>query len=124
MNITNGSERSAFNNVIVRDGNDGLKITIRPETEADHMPVEVLTREAFWNLYRPGCDEHYTTHMLRKHADFLPDLTFVAEVDGQLVGSIMYARSWVINERGEKVETATFGRARTWASACWTESTP
>ena len=83
--------------------------TIRPETEADHFPVEVLTREAFWNLYRPGCDEHYTAHTLHGHEDFLPDLTFVAEVDGQLVGSIMYARSWVINERGEKVETATFG---------------
>lgn len=86
-----------------------MKITIRPETEADHLPVEVLTREAFWNLYRPGCDEHYTTHMIHGHEDFLPDLTFVAEVDGQIVGSIMYTRSWVINELGEKVETATFG---------------
>jgi len=86
-----------------------LKIIIRPETEADRIPVEVLTREAFWNLYRPGCDEHYTTHMIRSHEDFLPDLTFVAEVDGQIVGSIIYTRSWVINELGEKVETATFG---------------
>jgi predicted N-acetyltransferase YhbS len=86
-----------------------LKIKIRPETEADHLPVEVLTREVFWNLYRPGCDEHYTTHMIRGHEDFLPDLTFVAEVGGQIVGSIMYTRSWVINELGEKVETATFG---------------
>jgi len=47
--------------------------------------------------------------MIRGHEDFLPDLTFVAEVDGQIVGSIMYTRSWVINELGEKVETATFG---------------
>lgn len=109
MNITNGSEHSTASNAIGREGNGALRITIRPEIEADQMPVEVLTREVFWNLYRPGCDEHYTTHMLRKHEDFLPDLTFVAEVDGQLVGSIMYARSWVINERGEKVETATFG---------------
>jgi len=86
-----------------------LKITIRPETEADHLPVEVLTREAFWNLYRPGCDEHYTAHMIHGHEDFLPDLTFVAEVEGQIVGSIMYTRSWVINELGEQVKTATFG---------------
>lgn len=82
---------------------------IRTEEAADRLPVERLTREAFWNLYRPGCDEHYTTHVIHGHEDFLPDLTLVAEVDGQIVGSIVYTRSWVINESGEKVETATFG---------------
>ena len=86
-----------------------MKLHIRPETSADHFAVESLTREAFWNLYRPGCDEHYTTHLIRGHADFLPDLTFVAEVGGQVVGSIVYTRSWVTNETGERVETATFG---------------
>jgi len=109
MNITTRNKHSADSNVIFSYGNNALKIKIRPETEADYLPVEVLTREAFWNLYRPGCDEHYTTHMIRGHEDFLPDLTFVAEVDGQIVGSIMYTRSWVTNEPGEKVETATFG---------------
>jgi putative acetyltransferase len=86
-----------------------MKLHIRPETSADHFAVESLTREAFWNLYRPGCDEHYTTHLIRGHADFLPDLTLVAEVDGQIVGSIVYTRSWVVNEQGGRVETATFG---------------
>jgi len=86
-----------------------LRITIRSENEADYLPVEVSTREAFWNLYRPGCDEHYTTHLIRGHEDFLPDLTFVAEVDVEIVGSIIYTRSWVTNEFGERVETATFG---------------
>ncbi len=109
MNIAIGNEHSENNNAIFSYGSNAMEIKIRPENEADHLPVEVLTREAFWNLYRPGCDEHYTTHMIRGHEDFLPDLTFVAEVDGQIVGSIMYTRSWVINEQGEKVETATFG---------------
>lgn len=109
MNTTIRNKQPATSNAIYRYGSNALKINIRPENEADHLPVEVLTREAFWNLYRPGCDEHYTTHMIRSHQDFLPDLTFVAEVDGQIVGSIIYARSWVINELGEKVETATFG---------------
>lgn len=86
-----------------------MKIAIRPENEADQLAVEVLTREAFWNLYRPGCDEHYTTHLIRGHEDFLPGLTFVAEVDGDIVGSIMYTRSWVIDDLDERVETATFG---------------
>lgn len=109
MNTTIRNKQPAASNAIYRYGSNALEIIIRPENEADHFPVEVLTRDAFWNLYRPGCDEHYTTHMIRNHEDFLPDLTFVAEVDGQIVGSIMYARSWVINEMGEKVDTATFG---------------
>lgn len=109
MNTTIRNKQPAASNAIYRYGSNALEIIIRPENEVDHFPVEVLTREAFWNLYRPGCDEHYTTHMIRDHEDFLPDLTFVAEVDGQIVGSIMYARSWVINELGEKFETATFG---------------
>lgn len=86
-----------------------MSLAIRTETPADHLCVELLTREAFWNLYRPGCDEHYTTHLIRGHDDFLPDLTSVAEVDGQIVGSIVYTRSWVVNEAGERMETATFG---------------
>lgn len=109
MNITHRNAHSDRSHAVFRDGRDALEIKIRPENAADHLPVEVLTRDAFWNLYRPGCDEHYTTHMIRGHEDFLPELTFVAEVDGQIVGSIMYARSWVIAEGSGKVETATFG---------------
>jgi len=101
MNITIGNEHRADNHA--------GEIKIRLENEDDRYPVEVLTREAFWNLYRPGCDEHYTAHVIRSHEDFLPDLTFVAEVDKQIVGSIMFTRSWVIDELGKKVETATFG---------------
>lgn len=84
-------------------------LTIRPENEADHFAVEGLAREAFWNLYRPGCDEHFTANRIHGHPDFLPDLTFVAEVDGQIIGSILYTRSWLVRERGERIETATFG---------------
>ena len=109
MNTTIRNERPAASNAIHRNGSNPLAIQIRHEKKDDHLPVEVLTREAFWNLYRPGCDEHYIAHMIRGHEDFLEDLTFVAEVDGQIVGSIMYARSWVINELGEKFDTATFG---------------
>lgn len=84
-------------------------LCLRPEVEHDRLPVEMLTRDSFWNLYRPGCDEHYTTHLIHTHEDFLPELTYVAELDGQLVGSIVYTRSWVHNHLGEKIETATFG---------------
>jgi predicted N-acetyltransferase YhbS len=86
-----------------------MKITIRPERQEDHRKVEEVTREAFWNQYFPGCDEHYLVHIIRDHEDFIPELDFVAELDGEVVGNIMYAKSYIENEKGEKVQTVTFG---------------
>lgn len=84
-------------------------MTIRLETEADHGNVEELTREAFWNLYAPGCDEHYLCHILRDHEDFIKELDYLVELDGRIVASIMYTYSWLIGEHGEKVRTVSFG---------------
>ena len=58
-------------------------LTIRLETEKDYRAVEELTREAFWNVYKPGADEHYYVHQMRKHPDFIPELAFVLELDGK-----------------------------------------
>ena len=60
--------------------------TIRRETPADYRTVENLTREAFWNVYRPGCTEHYVLHHLRNHPDFIPELDFVMQVDDVIMG--------------------------------------
>lgn len=65
-----------------------MELIIRQETEKDHRQVEEVTREAFWNLHVPGCDEHYLVHLLRQHPDFLADLNFVAMMDHKIVGSI------------------------------------
>ena len=86
-----------------------MDIIIRKENEDEYRAVEELTREAFWNLYFPGCDEHYTAHQLRTHPDYLPELSFVAEYEKKLIGMIMYSRSFVKGPRGEKLETVTFG---------------
>jgi predicted N-acetyltransferase YhbS len=86
-----------------------MELTIRLETENDYLEVEKLTREAFWNLYVPGCDEHYLCHILRDHSDFIKELDYVAEIDGKIVGSIMYTKSELIGENGEIVETVSFG---------------
>ena len=64
-------------------------ITIRRETQQDRQTVEELTRRAFYNLYLPGCVEHYLVHTMREHPDFIPELDLVAEEDGQILGSIM-----------------------------------
>lgn len=85
------------------------KLTIRLETEKDYRTVEELTREAFWNVYQPGCDEHYFVHMMRSHEDFIPELAFVLEKDGEIIGNIMYTKTRLIGEDGEKKETVSFG---------------
>ncbi len=86
-----------------------MEITLRHEMASDYTRVEQVTREAFWNLYVPGCSEHYMAHVLRDHPDFIPDLDYVACVDNQIVGNIMYTESRVVDETGETVETITFG---------------
>jgi len=55
-----------------------IGLLIRKECENDYRQVEELTREAFWNLHVPGCDEHYLVHVMRSHSDFIPELDFVA----------------------------------------------
>lgn len=84
-------------------------ITIRLENETDYRAVEELTREAFWNVYKPGADEHYYVHMMRSHPDFLPELDFVLEKDGRIVGSIMFTKAWLEDERGERMEIVSCG---------------
>lgn len=86
-----------------------MKITIRNETETDYRAVEELTREAFWNLNFPGCSEHYLVHVLRSHADFIPELDLVAEADGKIVGSIIYSKSKLTDEKGNEKDILTFG---------------
>jgi predicted N-acetyltransferase YhbS len=84
-------------------------ITIRNEEKKDNRKVEEITRKAFWNLYAPGCSEHYLVHIMRSHEDFLPELDFVIEVDGKIIGNIMYTKAKLVDEAGEEKEILTFG---------------
>ena len=84
-------------------------LTIRLETERDYRSVEELTREAFWNVYKPGADEHYYVHMMRNHPDFLPELAFVLEKDGKIIGSIMFTKAWLEDEAGNRKEIVSCG---------------
>jgi predicted N-acetyltransferase YhbS len=73
---------------------------IRLETEKDYYEVENLAREAFWNLSFPGCNEHYFMHVLRKHPAFIPELDYVIEADGKIIGSVMYSKAELADENG------------------------
>ena len=86
-----------------------MDIIIRNETPADYRAVEELTRESFWNVYKPGADEHYFVHMMRSHPDFIPELAFVLEKDGQIIGNIMYTKAWLENAVGQRKEILSFG---------------
>ncbi len=85
-----------------------MSLTLRREAPADHRTVEALTREAFWGMSGPRCDEHLLVHRLRTTATFVPELDYVAEVDGRLVGNVMYSRARVVGERGAH-DVLTFG---------------
>jgi predicted N-acetyltransferase YhbS len=86
-----------------------MDIQIRNETDKDFREVEELTREAFWNLYFPGCNEHYLVHVMRKHQDFIKEMDFVAEFDGKIIGNIMYTKAWLVDENSEEKEIICFG---------------
>lgn len=84
-------------------------VIIRNEKESDYSIVEEITRKAFYNLYIPGCIEHYLVHIMRNHEDFIPELDFVVELDGQVIGNIMYTKAKLVDESGFEKEILTFG---------------
>lgn len=84
-------------------------IIIRNETKEDYRKVENLTREAFWNVYRPGCTEHYVLHCYRNDPAFVPELDFVMELNGEPIGQVIYVRSAIECDDGGKLPIMTFG---------------
>lgn len=86
-----------------------MMLNIRNERETDYMTVEEITRKSFYNLYVPGCTEHYLVHIMRQHEDFIPELDFVIELDGRVIGNIMYTKARLVDERGLEKEILTFG---------------
>lgn len=84
-------------------------MTIRSEQPKDYREVENLTREAFWNVYAPGCVEHFVLHHYRNNPDFIPELDLVMEEDGRLIGHVMYSKAEIKAEDGSVIPAWTFG---------------
>jgi len=82
---------------------------IRLERKEEHREVENLVREAFWNVYRPGCMEHYLIHQLRRDPDFVPELDFVMEKDGRLIGQNVFVRAEIRADDGRQIPIMTMG---------------
>lgn len=85
------------------------KYIVRNERHSDFETVEKITREAFYNIYVPGCTEHYLVHIMRSHEDFIPELDFVIELNGEVIGNIMYTKATLTDEDGRIKEILTFG---------------
>lgn len=83
--------------------------TIRLERNEDHREVENLVREAFWNVYRPGCSEHYVIHVLRDDPAFVKELDFVMEQDGRLIGQNMFMETVIDADDGRVIPVLTMG---------------
>jgi predicted N-acetyltransferase YhbS len=86
-----------------------MKISIRLEEENDFRKVEFLTREAFWDLYRPGCCEHLIVHKMRNVPAFVKELSYIAEEEYSIVGSIIYSKARVINDENNEYEVLCMG---------------
>ena len=84
-------------------------ILIRREEERDHRAVEHLVRESFWNVYRPGCVEHYVLRHLRNDPAFVKELDLVMEKGGRLIGQNMFMRASVKADDGRDIPIMTMG---------------
>ena len=82
---------------------------IRLERTEEHRETETLVREAFWNVYRPGCLEHYVLNQLRNDKEFVPELNFVMEKDGRLIGQNMFMRAVIKADDGSDLPIMTMG---------------
>ena len=68
-------------------------VIFRSETEKDYFYTEYMTKKAFWNLHNPGCDEYNLVHLLRKNEDYMENISRIAELDGEIIGTIMYSKA-------------------------------
>ncbi|MCQ2603771.1 MAG: N-acetyltransferase [Spirochaetia bacterium] len=89
-----------------RNRND---ITFRLERKEDFREVENLVRESFWNVYRPGCLEHYLLNQLRTDKDFMPELDFVMEKDGRIIGQNVFVKTIIAADDGRQIPIMTMG---------------
>ncbi len=84
-------------------------IIIRLERKEEYRDVENLVRESFWNVYRPGCLEHFVLNQLRDDEAFVPELDFVMELDGQIIGQNIFMRAEIKSDEGRVIPIMTMG---------------
>ena len=84
-------------------------VTIRLEKESEWRETETLVRDNFWNVYRPGCLEHYVLHQLRKDSAFVPELDLVMELNGRIIGQIVFVKAQIMSDDERRIPILTMG---------------
>lgn len=84
-------------------------LCIRLERKAEQREVENLVRESFWNVYRPGCLEHYVLNQMRNHPDFISELNFVLEKGGKIIGQNVFVKANIKSDDGRSIPIAAMG---------------
>lgn len=82
---------------------------MRLETPDDYRETENVMREAFWNVYSPGCSEHYLLHVMRGVPEYVPELAFLAVAGGRIVGAVAFLKSWILTDDGRRCEVLSMG---------------
>lgn len=85
------------------------KFQIRRALPEDYSETEILTRDAFWNVYRPGCDEHLVIHNIRRKICYIPELDYVILDRKKIIGNIIYSKSYITDASGNKTQVISFG---------------
>lgn len=84
-------------------------LVIRLSRKDECREIENLVRESFWNVYRPGCLEHFVLHEMRNHSDFIPELNYVLEKDGKIIGQNVFVNAVIKGDDGRDIAIATMG---------------
>lgn len=82
---------------------------IRLEKIEEYRDVEKLVRDSFWNVYSEGCVEHYVLKSLRDDPDFVNELDFVMERDGEIIGQNIFMRAKIKSDDGREIPIMTMG---------------
>jgi len=86
-----------------------MNISIRLEEKDDFRAVEYMTREAFWDIYKPGCDEHMMVHKIRKVPAFIKELSILASDKEEIVGNVIYSKAKVMSDENKEFEVLCMG---------------
>lgn len=86
-----------------------MNYQIRLEKKEEQHTVENLVKEAFWNVYRPGCLEHYVLHCLRTDPAFVTELNLVLDAAGQIIGQNVFVRAQIKADDGRSIPILAMG---------------
>lgn len=78
-------------------------IKIVREEPQYYREVEIQNRNSFWDVYIPGCVEHYVIHKLRNSDAYIKELSLIAFDNNKIIGSVYCSRGNIIED--DKVTT-------------------